>query len=76
LLLKAGVRSPNTAATFSAKAIFDVLCQQGDLIYGRPPVSRTSLLLSKQCFGDWFDTSVDEPLKDLEGDAQKIYIRQ
>ena len=45
---------------FSRKAVFDVLCQQGDLIYGRPLVSESRLLLWEQWVGDCFDTSVDE----------------
>jgi len=47
------------------KSNLDVLCQQGDLIYGRPPVSKARLLMWKQWVGDWFDTSVDEPVKEL-----------
>jgi len=27
------------------KAILDVLCEQGDLVYGRPPVSKARLFL-------------------------------
>jgi len=33
--------------------------QQGDLIYGRPPVLKACLLLREQSVDDWFDTSVD-----------------
>jgi len=58
---------------FSRKAILDVLCQQGDLVYGRPPVSKARLLLWEQWIDDWFDTSVDECLKDFEGDTQLRY---
>jgi len=57
----------------SRKAILDVLCQQGDLIYGRPPVSEARLLLWELWVGDRFDTSVDESLEDLEGGTQKRY---
>jgi len=45
---------------FSCKAIFDVLCQQGDLVYGRPPMSEARLLLWEQGVEYCFDTSVDE----------------
>jgi len=44
--------------------------KQGDLIYGRPPVSKARLFLWKQWIEDWFDTSVDESLEDLERDTQ------
>jgi len=33
---------------FSRKAILDVLCQHGDLVYGRPPVSKARLLPREQ----------------------------
>jgi len=49
---------------FSWKAVLDVLCQQGDLVYGRP-VSKARLLLREQWVDDWVDTSVDESLEDL-----------
>jgi len=39
------------------KAILDVLCQQGDLVYGRPPLSKARQLLWEQWVDDWFDTS-------------------
>ena len=42
---------------FSWKAILDDLCQQGDLVYGRPPVSKARLLLWEQWVNDWFNTS-------------------
>jgi len=58
---------------FSWKAILDVLCQQGDLIYGQPPVSEARLRLWEQCVGDCFDTSVDESLEDFKGDTQQRY---
>ena len=37
-----------------------ILCQQGDLVYGRPPVSKARLLLWEQWVDDWIDTSVNE----------------
>jgi len=55
------------------KSLLDILCQQGDLVYGRPPVSKACLLLWEQWVGDWCDTSVDEPLSDFKGDAQQRY---
>ena len=71
----AAVRSTNTApAFFSRKAILAVLCQQGDLVYGRPPVSKARLLPRKQQWvDDWIDTSVDESLEDFKGDTQQRY---
>jgi len=42
------------------KAIHDVLGQQGDLVYGRPPVLKIRLLLWEQWVDDWIDTSADE----------------
>jgi len=41
------------------KAIIDVLCQQGDLVYNRPPVSKARLLLWEQLVDNWFDMSVE-----------------
>ena len=58
---------------FSWNAILDVLCQQGDLIYGRPPVSEDRLLLREQWVGDCFDRNVDESLEDFKGDTQQRY---
>jgi len=48
---------------FSQKAIFNVLCQQGDLVYGRPPVSKVRLLPRDQ----WVDMYLDSFLKILKG---------
>jgi len=54
----------------SRKTTIDVLCQQGDLVYGRPP-------MSKACLGavvdDWFDTGIVESLEDIKGDTQQRY---
>ena len=58
---------------FSCKVIFDVLCQQGDLVYGRPPVSKTCLLLRNQWVDDWIDTSVHASLEDFKEDTQQRY---
>jgi len=55
----------------SRKPILNVICQQGDLIYGQTPVSKDRLLLWEQWVGDWFDTGVDESLEDLEGDTRR-----
>ena len=52
---------------FSWKAILDVLCRQGDLVYGRPPGSQVCLLPREQWVDDWVDTSVDEALEGLKG---------
>jgi len=58
---------------FSRKAILDVLCQQGDLVCGRTPVSEARLFLREQWLNDRFDTSVDESLEDFKGDTQQRY---
>jgi len=58
---------------FSRKAIFNVLCQQGDLVYSRPPVSKVRLLPREQWVNDWVDMSVDESLEDFKGDTQQRY---
>jgi len=42
---------------FSLKAILNVLRQQGDLVYSRPPVSKARLLPREQWVDDWVDTS-------------------
>ena len=53
--------------------MLDVLCQQGYLVYGRPPVSKSRLLRREQWVNDWFDTSVDQSLEDFKGDIQQGY---
>jgi len=58
---------------FSRKVILDVLCQQGDLVYGRPPVSKVRLLLWEQWVDDWFNTSVAESLEDFKGRTAEIW---
>jgi len=58
---------------FSRKTILDVLCQQGDLVYGRPLVSKGHLLPREKFVDDWMDTSVNESLDDFKGDTQQIY---
>ena len=55
---------------FSRKTILDVLYQQGDLVYGRPPVSKAR---REQWVDNWIDTSVDESLEDFKGDTQQRY---
>jgi len=54
---------------FSQKAILDVLCQQGDFIYGRPRMSKARLLPREQWVDDRIDTSVDESLEGFKGDT-------
>ena len=61
----------HSSGLLSETAILDVLCQQGDLVYSRPPMSEARLLQWEQWVDDWFDTSVDESLEDFEGDAQQ-----
>jgi len=60
------VHKLSSGLLFSRKAILDVLCQQGDLVCGRPPVSKSRLLLWEQWINDWFDTSADESLEDFK----------
>jgi len=36
-------------------------------------MSKTHLFLREYWINNWFDKSVDESLKDLEGDTQQIY---
>ena len=63
----------STGLLLSRKAILDVLCQQGDLVYGRPPLPKDCLLLREQWADDWFDTGVDESLEEFKADAQQRY---
>ena len=65
------MRATNSSLLFSRKAVNDVLRQQGDLVYGRPPVSKARLLPREQWVDNWVDTSVDESLEDFKG----IYSR-
>jgi len=58
---------------FSRKAILGILCQQGDLVYGQPPVSKARLITREQWVDDWVDTNVDESLEDFKGDTQQGY---
>jgi len=67
------VNKHSSGFLFSRKAILDVLCQQGDLFYGRPPMSKARLLPREQWVDDWIDTSVDESLEDFEGETQQGY---
>ena len=67
------IEKHSSGLLLSWKAILDVVCQQCDLIYGRPPMSKIRLLLWEQWVDDWFDTSVDECLEDFKGDTQQRY---
>jgi len=53
-------------------SILGVLCQQGDLDYGRLIVSKARLLPWEEWvddwFDSWFDTSVDESLEDFQSE--------
>ena len=64
------VDKQSSGLLFNPKAILDVPCQQGDLVYGRPPVSKARLLQWEQWVDDWIDTSVDE---DFKGNTQQRY---
>jgi len=61
----------SSSLLFSRKAILDVIRQQGDLVYGRPPVSKARQFPREQWVEDWIDTTVDESLEDLKGDTQQ-----
>ena len=63
----------STKLALNLKVVLDVQCQHDDLIYGRPPSSKTRLLQQEQWVDDWFDTGVDESLEDLEEDTQQRY---
>jgi len=63
----------HSSGILSRKAILDVLCQQGDLVYGRPPMSKARLLLWEQRVDNWFDTGVYETPEDFKGDTQQRY---
>ena len=66
-------RQQSSGPPLSRKAILDVLCYQGDLVYGRPSVSKVRLLLKEQWVDEWFDTSVDESLEYIwRGHTRKI----
>jgi len=57
----------------SQKAILDSLCEQRDLVYGRPPMSKVRLLLWEQWVNERFETGLDESLEDFKGDTQQRY---
>jgi len=42
--------------------------KQGNLVYGRPPLSEARILMWEQWVDDWFDTSVG-----FKGDTQQRY---
>ena len=63
----------SSSLLLSRKSILNVLCHQGDLMYGRTSMSKACLLLWEQWVNDWFDTSVGEFLEDFKGDAQQRY---
>ena len=46
---------------------------QGDLVYGRAPVSKTYPVVWEQWVDDCFDTNVNESLEDSKGDTQQKY---
>jgi len=56
----------SSSLLYSRNAILDGLCQKGDLVHGRPPVSKARLLLWEQWVNDWLDTSTDESLEDFK----------
>jgi len=62
----------HSSGLFSRNAIL-VLCQQGDLVYDRPPVWNARLLPLEQWVDDWIETSVNESLEDFKGDTQQRY---
>jgi len=48
----------------SRKAIFDLLCQQGDPVVGRPSVSNPACSCGSK--SDRFDKTIDESLEDFK----------
>ena len=60
----------STSLLFSRVAILNFLSKEGDLVYSRPSMSKTSLFPREKRVHNGFDTGVDKPLQDLEGDAQ------
>ena len=64
------VNKHSSGLLFSRKAILYVLCQQGDLVYGLPPVSKACLLPREQWVDDWVGTGVDEFLEGFKGDTE------
>ena len=46
---------------------------KSDLIYGRFPAPKTSLLPREKRIYNWFDAGVDKALGDFEGDTKEIY---
>jgi len=65
------VKKHSSNLLLSRKAILDVLCQQGDLVYSRPPVSKAHLLLWEQWVDDWFNISIDDRLDDCNWVTQQ-----
>jgi len=70
------VNKHSSGLLFSRKSILDVLCQQGDQVYGRPPVAKVRVVLWEQWVDDSCDTSVDESLEDFKGDTQQSFYLQ
>jgi len=59
----------NSAFLAEKLSLMSCVSRQGDLIYGRPPVSKSCLFPREQ----WVDTSVGESLEDFKGDTQQRY---
>ena len=69
------MRSTNTApAFFIAKKLSSIPVSTGDLVYGRPPVSKTRLILWEQWVDGWIDTSVDESLENFKRDKHRRFV--
>ena len=68
------VNKYSSGVLFSRKAILDVLCQQCDLVYGRPPLSKARLLPWEQWVDDWIVTNLDKSLEDFKRDTHQRYV--
>ena len=71
---QAAVRSANTAPVFFvAKKLSSMPVSTGDLVYGRPPVSKTRLILWEQWVDGWIDTSANESLENFKRDKHRRF---
>ena len=60
-----------TGLLFFLERVFDALRQQGDLIYGGLPTSKTRLFSQEQGVNKGFDAGVDKSLEDLVGNTEQ-----
>ena len=65
------VQKDSTSLLFSRETVLDFLGHQDDLIYSRSSTSETCLLTWEKGIDDRLDAGINEPLKDLVGDAKQ-----